>query len=254
MLRVLTVILPTLRIESDFRFNRFQDLISGFDRDSWSWGESFDAQLYRQWSLGGAFRRTVYESRNVETAPPPIEPPIEPEPGGWVCSDNGAPPEWRRDGIRFGGGGRDRRGAQDCYFQLPDDSFPPDPPSGAVDTFTRDQYWLNSTWTPTAYISLNGSWSLFDQGTGKNTNQTYSLSYTPGPRLSVFASYREFTNEDNAFGTGTSTTTGAESVSVNYRFRKHVVVFGNVSKSWTEGRSGIRNEVNTARVGVRIFF
>lgn len=215
MLRAVTLILPTLQIESDFRFNRFQDLLNGSDRDSWSWGESFEAQLYRQWSVGGAFRRTVYESRNVDTAPPPIEPPIEPEPG---------------------------------------DPFPPDPPSGPVETFTRNQYWLRSTWTPTAYIALTGTWSLFDQGTGKNINQSYSMAYTPGPRLSVYASYREYTNEDGTIGTGTSISTGAESVSVNYRFRKHLVLFGNLSRSWTEGGSGIQREVNTARVGLRLFF
>ena len=55
----------------------------------------------------------------------------------------------------------------------------------------------------TAYITLLGSWALQQEDENENFRQNYGISYTPGGKLRICASYQEYSTAD-VIGTASS--------------------------------------------------
>jgi len=115
--------------------------------------------------------------------------------------------------------------------------------------FDRINFQAFTTWTPTAFITLSGTWFLTDiGGTGTGTvNQIYNISYAPGPKLFISASYSDFSSGDFR-------STGTNNISVTYRLTHFMTLVGSFSRSET-ALTGLGTDViSTGRFGVRIFF
>lgn len=108
----------------------------------------------------------------------------------------------------------------------------------------RTDYGVNTNWLATQYLALTGSWTLIDQNQRKDLRQTYSLSYNPGPKLSVSLAYDDFDTQNER-----QTSTG--SLSINYRLNRHFTVFGSLSRSRSAVPGTETSEIESARIGLR---
>jgi len=111
----------------------------------------------------------------------------------------------------------------------------------------RTQYQVWTTWNPTSYVSLTGSWWYTDDRGRGSLNQSYNLSYAPGDRLTVSATYQGF---DDVGGVGTST----DSLSATYRLFTQFLLFANLSRSTTEDIQGESFRVSNFRAGLQLAF
>ncbi len=111
----------------------------------------------------------------------------------------------------------------------------------------RTQYQIWTNWSPTAYLSLSGSWWYTDDGGRGSLNQSYSVSYAPGDRLTVSATYQGF---DDVGGVGTST----DSLGATYRLFTQFLLFANLSRSTTEDIQGESIRVSNFRAGLQLAF
>jgi len=111
----------------------------------------------------------------------------------------------------------------------------------------RTQYRLLTTWNATAYLTLGGTW-WYSNDTGQGSlNQSLFLSYAPGRKLAISATYQGF---DGSFGRSTST----DSLSVTYRVFTRFLLFANLSRSRAEEADGEATRITSLRGGLRLAF
>jgi hypothetical protein len=111
----------------------------------------------------------------------------------------------------------------------------------------RTQYQLWTTWSPTAYLSLSGSWWYTDDGGRGSLNQSYNVSYAPGDRLTVSATYQGY---DDVGGIETST----DSLGATYRLFTQFLLFLNFSRSTTQDAQGDALQASNFRAGLQLAF
>jgi len=111
----------------------------------------------------------------------------------------------------------------------------------------RTQYQLWTTWNPTAYLSLSGSWWYTDDSGRGTLNQSYNVSYAPGDRLTVSAAHQGY---DDVGGIETST----DSLSATYRLFTQFLLFANFSRSTTQDVQGDSVRVSNFRAGLQLAF
>jgi hypothetical protein len=111
----------------------------------------------------------------------------------------------------------------------------------------RTQIVINTTWTATRYLVLGGFWFWSDDDGRNSINQSYNISYTPGDKLTLSATYRGF---DSSTGVGTS----GDSVNVTYRLYRRFILFANLSRSRSEVTGGESTEISSLRAGLRLSF
>jgi hypothetical protein len=111
----------------------------------------------------------------------------------------------------------------------------------------RTQYRFWTTWTPTSYLVLGGTWWYTDDSGQTSLNQSYNLSYAPGDRLTLSATYQGY----EAFG-GYETST--DSLDATYRLFTRLVLFANLSRSMTMGGGVERLRVSNFRAGLQLAF
>jgi hypothetical protein len=111
----------------------------------------------------------------------------------------------------------------------------------------RTQYRAFANWTATAYLVLAGTWWYTDDGGRTSLNQSYSVSYTPGSRLTLTAAYQGFE------GLGT-VTTSTDSVGLTYRLFTRFALFANLSRSKTAVSGGESDRISNVRAGLRFAF
>ncbi|MGB5661299.1 MAG: hypothetical protein WBO54_17650 [Thermoanaerobaculia bacterium] len=103
-------------------------------------------------------------------------------------------------------------------------------------------YGLTTSWQPTNYLALSADYHLDDSGLGRTRTQRASLSYNPGPKLTLSFSY--FDTE-----TGGSINTSSSSINFTYRARRNVRLLASYSLS---GSGGVDSDALT--FGLRVFF
>jgi hypothetical protein len=111
----------------------------------------------------------------------------------------------------------------------------------------RSQYRVFANWTATAYLVLAGTWWYTDDGGRTSLNQSYSVSYAPGSRLTLTAAYQGFE------GLGT-VTTSTDSLGLTYRLFTRFVLFANLSRSKTAVSGGESTQISNLRAGLRFAF
>jgi hypothetical protein len=111
----------------------------------------------------------------------------------------------------------------------------------------RTQYQIWTTWSPATYLSLYGSWWYTRDGERSSFNQSYNLSYAPGDRLTVSATYQGY---DESGGTQTST----DSLNATYRLFMQFLLFANLSRSTTQSAQGESVRVSNFRAGLQLAF
>lgn len=111
----------------------------------------------------------------------------------------------------------------------------------------RTQYRVFTTWTATSYLILGGTWWYTDDGGRTSLNQSYNVSYTPGNRLTLSATYQGFE------GLGL-VATSTDSLSLTYRLFARFVLFANLSQSKTEVSGGESARISNLRAGFRLAF
>ena len=111
----------------------------------------------------------------------------------------------------------------------------------------RTQIAINTTWTASRYLVLGGTWYWADDDGRDSLNQSYNISYTPGDKLAISATYRGF---DTSTGVGTS----GDSVNVTYRLFRRFILFANLSRSRSEVTGGESTQITSLRAGLRLQF
>jgi hypothetical protein len=111
----------------------------------------------------------------------------------------------------------------------------------------RTQYQLWTTWSPTAYLSLSGGWWFTDDSGRRNLNQSYNLSYAPGDRLTISATYQGY---DEVGGIQTTT----DSLNATYRLFTQFLLFANLSRSSTQDIQREPVRVSNFRAGLQLAF
>ena len=111
----------------------------------------------------------------------------------------------------------------------------------------RNNVFLQTSWAPGSYLVLNATWRYFIDDFSDNLRQTYGLSYTPGPRLSVSATWENF-------DTSTGRRTGNASAGILYRLFRHVRFSARLSRSTFEQNGVLSENINSAQVGLIIGF
>jgi len=111
----------------------------------------------------------------------------------------------------------------------------------------RTQYRVFTTWTASSYLVLGATWWYTDDGGRTSLNQSYHLSYAPGDRLTLSATYQGFE------GLGL-VATSTDSVSAAYRLFARFVLFANLSRSKTEVSGGESTQISNLRAGLRLAF
>ena len=104
-----------------------------------------------------------------------------------------------------------------------------------------------TTWNATAYLTLGGTWWYSDDTGVGSLNQSLFLSYAPGRKLAISATFQGF---DGSSGRSTST----DSLSVNYRLFTRFILFANLSRSRTEESDGEATRISNLRAGLRLAF
>jgi hypothetical protein len=115
------------------------------------------------------------------------------------------------------------------------------------DVLDRTDFDVRSTWAATAYLSLSGAWFVGKDDGSRNERETFSLSYNPGPKLSISAGYQEYSTRG-------ASSTESDSLTVTYRITAHSVAFGNLSRSNTKDDGVETADVTSSRAGLRVFF
>jgi hypothetical protein len=111
----------------------------------------------------------------------------------------------------------------------------------------RTQIVINTNWTASRYLVLGGTWFWADDDGRNSLNQSYNITYTPGDKLAISATYRGF---DSSTGVGTS----GDSVNVTYRLYRRFILFANLSRSRSELTGGESDEITSLRAGLRLHF
>ena len=108
-------------------------------------------------------------------------------------------------------------------------------------------YDLRTAWSPGAFLSLIGEWRLSTSNFADSLRQTYGLTYSPGPKLSMTASWLQLDSEG-----GRTTENG--SATLSYRLYRRVLVWASLSRSQSRDDGGIRTDINSAQLGLTIEF
>ncbi len=180
-LRLLTELLPDLRLISDLDYSRLDDPFADSDRKVYGWRETVEMRPLPNWEVNGSFAYSRYETREGEPS------------------------------------------------------------------LKRRQLQLWTTWRPTAFLSLAGTWILHEEDDRRSLNQNYSLSYSPGDRWRLSATYQEFDNREQR-------RTASDSVSSSYRVTNQFILFGNLSRSRFEESSSQTSKITSLRAGARLAF
>lgn len=112
---------------------------------------------------------------------------------------------------------------------------------------SRTQYQLETRWAATSYLVLGGVWYLGDDDGRRSLNQSYNLSYTPGEKLSISASYQGFDSPGDV-------TTSTDNLSVAYRLYARFTLFASLARSRTEVTDGESTQITSLRAGLRLSF
>jgi hypothetical protein len=111
----------------------------------------------------------------------------------------------------------------------------------------RTQYQIWTSWSPTSYLSLSGNWWFTDDSGRTSFNQSYNVSYAPGDRLTLSATYQGY-QDIGGFETST------DSLNAAYRLFTQFLLFANLSRSTTEGPGGESLRVSNFRAGLQLAF
>ncbi len=106
---------------------------------------------------------------------------------------------------------------------------------------------LQATWLATAYLSLTGAWDYIVDLDRTALRQSYSLSWSPGPKLTAALAWESFGDEDLRRTTN-------DSASLTYRLTQRFSLFGTFSRSSFDETGGASTEATTLRTGVALFF
>lgn len=116
---------------------------------------------------------------------------------------------------------------------------------------SRSEAEIQTTWSASAYLTLFGSWSLFKEdvqlGERDSIRQNYGLSYSPGPRLRLSATYQEYSTQDEL-------ATSGNNVNLSYRLGRYATIFGTLSQSRTRVGGIETASVVSSRAGLRLYF
>ena len=125
-------------------------------------------------------------------------------------------------------------------------------PGGEV-ILDRDEIFTRTTWAATRFLNFSASWMTGRQ-VGFDTIYTMlGMSYTPGPKLSLTASYTDNRTEDT-IEMQTRNSTGGRGLTLTYRLNRHTVLFASARESRTEVESLVATDMVTSRLELRIFF
>jgi hypothetical protein len=104
-----------------------------------------------------------------------------------------------------------------------------------------------TTWSATSYLVLGATWWYTDDGGETSLNQSYNVSYAPGDRLSLSATYQGFEGI-GAYQTST------DSLSATYRLFNQFLLFATLSRSSTQGIGDEDTHVSSFRAGLQLAF
>ncbi|HKI87352.1 MAG TPA: hypothetical protein VKA53_11475, partial [Thermoanaerobaculia bacterium] len=179
-LRVLSELLPGLRLVSELERSRIDEALLGERRATTVWRESLEARPTERWSVAGGYARLRYQ----------------------LVGDG----------------------------QL----------------LARDELELRSTWVASAFLTLSGNWDYSLDNDRRSLRQTYSLTYAPGPKLALSASYDDF--NDKLFRS-----TASSSVNVTYQLNPRFNIYATSSRS-TFDEQGVGTKITSLRLGCGLFF
>jgi len=111
----------------------------------------------------------------------------------------------------------------------------------------RKQYRVWTTWNASSYLTLTGTLWYNDDGGENSLNQSYALSYAPGDRLTISATYQGY----EAFG-GVATAT--DSLSATYRLFTRFILFANLSRSRSADGDEESTRISNLRLGLLLSF
>ncbi len=182
------VLLPDLRLTSDFQRVEVIDPLSGLEREGWAWRETLSTRPTENWTLGLGYSRSEFELGGESILVP-----------------------------------------------------------GEPSTLERSDVHLLSTWTPTPLLALTGTLSIGRDDDRESVRHSLALSYNPGPKLSLSATYQEFETIERSG-------TASDALNVNYRLHDQVLLFGNLTRSRSKARREETGNITSLRGGLRIFF
>jgi len=111
----------------------------------------------------------------------------------------------------------------------------------------RQQYRVWTTWNATSYLTLGGTLWYTNDGGQSSLSQSYNLSYTPGDRLTLSATYQGY---ETVGGVGTAT----DSIAATYRLFTRFVLFANLSRSTTQDATEESSTISNLRMGLLLSF
>jgi hypothetical protein len=114
-----------------------------------------------------------------------------------------------------------------------------------AESLRQESYGASTSWSATNFLALQGAWYVNYENHLRSFRQNYSLSYNPGPKLSLGAGYQENGTED-IIGTTSS------NFRLSYRLNAHFMVFGTYSRSKTSNSGIDTGEVTSLRLGLRL--
>jgi len=109
----------------------------------------------------------------------------------------------------------------------------------------RTQYLVSTTWNATRYLVLGGTWWFTNDSGRTSLSQSYNISYSPGNKLSISATYQGF---DSSNSVGTST----DGVNISYRLHHQFILFASLTRSSSEVIGGESTEISSLRAGLRL--
>jgi len=111
----------------------------------------------------------------------------------------------------------------------------------------RSAVRIRTNWIATRFLTLFGRWRYSRDNDLTTFRQSYTLTYTPGPRLTLTGAYDE--NENSVDRVQSSS-----SVSFTYSLLRRVNLFGNLSRSRTQSLGDLTAESDSAQIGLSIAF
>lgn len=113
--------------------------------------------------------------------------------------------------------------------------------------FEQTELRLQTNWAATPWLHLAGTWEVGEVDGDETLDQSYTLSYSPGDRLSLSATWQSYENVDRR---STTTTTA----SADYRLNPRFTLFGQTSRSQLDEGNAETAEFTSFRAGFGLIF
>ena len=107
--------------------------------------------------------------------------------------------------------------------------------------------YLTTNWSPGDKVSFNGYWRWSDSNSLSSLRQTYSLAYTPGPKLTLSATWTDFSSSSG-------NSTGNDSLALSYRLARSIWLSGSLNRSRSRPSTGSTTEIRSVTLGITIDF